>query len=126
MKPALFLFLACCLATAYCADSDNGLNYGYYGYAQNNQTTLNDACLDSSVLNEAYCVAGAPAYYQKYCGDGCVGGECVVRAPVQASPFIEEEYLAKSLADDPVGEIAVFIVAVVLLIGVLAFYSDRG
>ncbi|MFA4946499.1 MAG: hypothetical protein WC607_03110 [Candidatus Micrarchaeia archaeon] len=126
MKPVLFLLFACTLVAGYCLDSDNGLNYDYYGYAQGNQTTLNDSCLDAQVLNEAYCAASAPAYYQEYCRQGCIQGECVTRAPVQASPFIDEDYLAKSLADDPVGEIAVFIVAVVLLIGVLAFYSDRG
>jgi hypothetical protein len=63
-----------------CTDSDGGLNYYVVGAAQGNFNgigTTSDVCLNSNILDEAYCINSTDYRMASYtCLNGCSNGAC--------------------------------------------------
>ncbi len=64
--------------TQQCYDSDGGINYDAFGYANKNGATLYDYCPNSSnSIYEVYCNGfDEPDYARGYCNLGCFEGVC--------------------------------------------------
>ena len=70
-----------------CTDSDGGLNYTVWGYAQGlaGSTMIADRCLDGINLAEAYCSPAGPFFVSTPCPGSCQGGVCVTGASSSSS-----------------------------------------
>lgn len=67
----------CVLPSLWCTDSDNGINYYQYGYANSTYSEYNpDVCLTSSILLETYCLGNSTANVTYACPYGCSSGRC--------------------------------------------------
>ncbi|MEY4723381.1 MAG: hypothetical protein RLZZ324_894, partial [Candidatus Parcubacteria bacterium] len=73
---------------AACSDSDAGRDYGAFGTATYDGTSLSDTCVDGNTLNEQYCFDPATISTETHtCASNeiCASGICAARAGVTAS-----------------------------------------
>lgn len=126
MKRMLILFLLGFLAAAYCVDSD-GFNPDAVGTVETDGFIIMDYCVDDVVLNEYACVGGYASEQKVECSGYCFGGRCEragSTAEYGEGLADESDYLPKSL-NDPASQTFLWVVAGLLLIGMLSFYAGR-
>jgi len=93
-----------------CADSDDGLNYYEKGKTgKDGWESIEDFCVDKTLLSEALCNKdGNPAYAKYECPNGCVDGACFGEKPVVESEVIYEGILKMLSLAEPTGDYLIY------------------